>query len=68
LLQTLQLGFVVRLISDVSVELEAGVKVPSCPDILMQPGQMLDLGVVALRPDGAVKVRVVGYWAPGTPL
>jgi len=63
LLQTLKLGFVVRLIDDVFVELEAGVKMP-LHDILMQPGQVLDLGVVALRSDGAVRVRVVGYWAP----
>ena len=52
LLQTLQLGFVVRLIDDVFVELEAGVKMPP-HDILMQPGQVLDLGLVALRSDGA---------------
>lgn len=64
LLQTLQLGFVVRLMDDVFVELETGVKMP-LHDILMQPGQVLDLGRVPLRSDGAVTVRVVGYWAPG---
>ena len=64
LLQTLRLGFVVRLMSDVFVELEPGVRRP-LHDILMQPGQVLDLGLAPLRSDGAVTVRVVGYWAPG---
>lgn len=63
LLQTLRLGFVVRLIDDVYVELEAGVKT-ALHDILMRPGEVLDLGFVPLRSDGAVTVRVVGYWAP----
>jgi hypothetical protein len=59
LLQTLRLGFVVRLIDDVYVELEAGVKT-ALHDILMRPGEVLDLGFVPLRSDGAVTVRVVG--------
>jgi len=64
LLQTLRLGFVVRLMDDVFVELEPGLLRP-LHDILMQPGQVLDLGWVPLRSDGAVTVRIVGYWAPG---
>jgi hypothetical protein len=54
---------VVRLIDDVHVELQPGAKEP-LHDILMQPGQVLDLGFVPLRSDGAVTVRVIGYWAP----
>ncbi len=64
LLQTLRLGFVVRLMDDVFVEIEPGEKRP-LHDILMQPGQVLDLGRVPLRSDGAVTVRIIGYWAPG---
>jgi hypothetical protein len=63
LLQTLKLSFVVRLIDDVYVELQPGAKEP-LHDILMQPGHVLDLGLVPLRYDGAVTVRVIGYWAP----
>ena len=63
LLQQLQLGFVVRLMSDVYVELPSGTKV-ALQDILLTPGQVIDLGWVALRSDAATTVRVVGYWAP----
>ena len=63
LLATLRLGFVVRLMSDVFVELEPGTKT-ALHDILLHPGQVLDLGFVPLRSDGAVTVRVIGYWAP----
>ena len=63
LLQTLRLGFVVRLMDDVFAEVEPGVRLP-LRDILMQPGQVLDLGRVQLRSDGAVTVRIIGYWAP----
>jgi hypothetical protein len=63
LLQTLGLGFVVRLMDDVVVEIEPGT---SCPlgAIILRPGQVLDLGLVLLRADGAVTVRIVGYLAP----
>lgn len=64
LLQTLHLGFVVRLMADVYVELAPGVRRP-LEAILLQPGQVLDLGVVPLRADGVVSVRIIGYWAPG---
>jgi len=64
LLQTLRLGFVVRVMSDVFVEVAPGLKV-ALSDILLTQGQVLDLGLVPLRADGAVTVRVIGYWAPG---
>lgn len=64
LLQTLQLGFVVRLMSDVYVEVAPGLKV-ALEDMLLTQGQVLDLGMVPLRADGAATVRVIGYWAPG---
>jgi hypothetical protein len=63
LLQQLQLGFAVRLMSDVFVELDPGIKVALDSIVLVQ-GQILDLGIVPLRSDGAVSVRVIGYWAP----
>ena len=64
LLSELRLGFVVRLMDDVLVEVAPGLQSP-LKSILLTPGQLLDLGVVALRSDGAVQVRVIGYWAPG---
>ncbi len=64
LLQKLQLGFVVRLMDDVNVELAPGLRMP-LRNVLLTPGVVEDLGVVALREDGAVTVRVIGYWAPG---
>jgi hypothetical protein len=33
--------------------------------VLLTPGKVVDLGIVRLRSDRAVAVRVVGYWAPG---
>jgi hypothetical protein len=64
LLQELRLGFVVRLMDDVMVEVATGLQV-SLRQVLLTPGQVEDLGVVPLRADGAVAVRVIGYWAPG---
>jgi hypothetical protein len=64
LLQQLRLGFVVRLMDDVHVQLEPGDNV-ALADVLLTQGRVLDLGVVPLRSDGKVQVRVVGYWAPG---
>lgn len=64
LLQQLGLGFVVRLMDDVTVEVGPGLQMP-LRNILLTPGKLVDLGVVALRSDSAVCVRVVGYWAPG---
>jgi hypothetical protein len=62
LLQQLELGFVVRLMDDVSVEL--GDERMSLRDVLLCPGRILDMGPVRLRSDNAVTVRVIGYWAP----
>lgn len=64
LLQQLQLGFVVRLMDDVNVEVAPGLRM-ALRNVLLTPGQVEDLGLVALREDGAVTVRVIGYWAPG---
>lgn len=62
LLQDLRLDFVVRLMDDVTVEL--GDQKMALRDVLLCPGRVLDLGPVRLRSDGAVTVRVIGYWAP----
>jgi Transposase DDE domain len=64
LLLQLQVGFVVRLMDDVLVEIAPGRRV-ALKDLLLIPGQVLDLGFVPLRSDGFVTVRIVGYWAPG---
>jgi len=64
LLQQLGLSFVVRLKDDVKVEIHPGVRI-ALRDLLLWQGRVLDLGVVPLRSDGKVNVRVVGYWAPG---
>lgn len=64
LLDQLGLRFVVRLQSDVHVELDSGTRL-ALSDILLTPGQVLDLGIVGLRSDGAMQVRVVGYLGPG---
>ena len=61
LLQRLQLGFVVRLMDDVCAEFEA--QVMPLASIPLPRGKVVDLGVVPLRSDGAVLVRVIGYWA-----
>lgn len=61
LLQTLQLGFVVRLMDDVCAETEGRVRPLS--EVTLPRGKVVDLGVVPLRSDGAVHVRVIGYWA-----
>jgi len=61
LLQKLQLGFVVRLMDDVCVEFE-GLVAPLAT-VTLPRGKVVDLGVVPLRSDGAVQVRVIGYWA-----
>ena len=64
LLQELGLGFTVRLMSDVLVEIEPGQQV-ALADILLTQGELVDLGVVPLRSDGKASARVIGYWAPG---
>lgn len=64
LLQQLGFQFVIRLMDDVLVEVATGDRM-ALKDILLTPGKVVDLGVVALRSDRAVRVRVIGYWAPG---
>jgi hypothetical protein len=61
LLQKLRVGFVVRLMDDVCAEYY-GARVPLA-SIPLPRGKAVDLGVVPLRSDGAVVVRVIGYWA-----
>src|SRR5262249_35847190 len=64
LLQKLELGFVVRLMDDVYVSLGEGLKLP-LRDLLLTPGEVLDLGWIKLRSDEACTTRVIGYWAKG---
>lgn len=64
LLQDQQMGFVVRLMDDVHVEVASGMQM-ALADLLLTPGRLLDLGPVWIRSDRAVLVRVVGYWAQG---
>jgi hypothetical protein len=65
-LQELRQAFVVRLVPDVMVTTGSRDR-----RLLrawhLQPGQAVDLGVVPLRQDHAVQVRVVGVWAPRQP-
>jgi Transposase DDE domain len=64
--QELHQAFVVRLVADVIVSTG-----PRGSRLLrawhLQPGQAVDLGVVQLRRNRAVGVRVVGAWALGQP-
>lgn len=64
LLQKLELDFVVRIMSDVFVEIAVGKRV-ALQHVLLTQGKILDLGWVPLRADGFVTVRIIGYWAPG---
>jgi hypothetical protein len=62
--QELRQAFVVRLVSDVMVDTGThGRRLLRAWHL--QPGQTTDLGMVHLRQDRAVSVRVVGVWAPG---
>jgi hypothetical protein len=63
-LDSLGLAFVVRLMDDVLVEIEPGLRVP-LGSVLLTRGRVLDLGFLPLRSDAAHRVRIVGYWAPG---
>jgi Transposase DDE domain len=63
-LQELPQAFVVRLVSDVMVDTGSeGSRLLRAWHLA--PGQAVDLGPVWLRQDRAVRVRVVGVWAPG---
>lgn len=62
-LQELRQAFVVRLVPDVMVTTGSrGARLLRAWHL--HPGQAVDLGVVHLRQDRAVQVRVVGVWAP----
>jgi hypothetical protein len=65
-LQDLHQAFVGRLVPDVLVTTGRGGArlLRAWP---LHPGQAVDLGVVHLRQDRAVPVRVVGVWAPNQP-
>jgi hypothetical protein len=65
-LQELRQAFVVRLVPDVLVTTGSG-GARLLRAWHLHPGQALDLGVVHLRQDRAVQVRVVGVWAPNQP-
>jgi len=62
LLQTGQ-GFVVRLQDDVHVHVNGRAR--KLRHWHLRPGGIADLGVVPLRSDGKLSVRVIGIWAPG---
>jgi hypothetical protein len=65
-LQELRQAFVVRLVPDVMVTTGSrGSRLLRAWHL--QPGQAVDLGLVQLRQDCAVQVRVVGVWAPRQP-
>lgn len=64
LLQTIQMDFVIRLMEDVTVHLESGETI-KLKEVLLPVGKVQDFGEVSLRSDQAVKVRIVGYLAPG---
>ncbi len=63
LLKELEQHFVVRLIPDVMVH-KGGI-CRSLRNWHLKMGQAVDLGEVWLRQDRAVRVRVIGVWAPG---
>jgi hypothetical protein len=63
LIKELKQHFVVRLIPDVMVHKRGECR--RLRDWHLGMGQAMDLGVVWLREDRAVKTRVVGVWAPG---
>lgn len=62
----LKQDFVVRLQSDVTVYLSESEKC-LLKEIGLRKGEFRDPGVVALRIDEAVRVRVVGVWAENAP-
>ena len=63
LLQRLALGFVVRLKDDVSVTYRGKMTTLAQLGATLPRGKVVDLGIVPLRSDAAIQVRVVFYWA-----
>jgi hypothetical protein len=62
--QELHQAFVVRLVADVLVH-RCGRAGRPLRHWHLAPGQAVDLGFILLRQDRAVRVRVLGVWAPG---
>lgn len=65
LLLNCRLDFAVRLMTDVLVRCEGASGAKPLKSFRLRPGEMIDLGLVELREDRAVKVRVVGIQARG---
>lgn len=63
-LKRLRQQFVVRLARDVFVECDSERQLLS--NLPLQPGEFRDFGIVKLRIDGKVKVRLIGVWATGS--
>jgi len=63
LLLELQQLFIVRIVPDVLIY-KGNKKGQSLRSCHLAPGQAVDLGWVWVRQDKAVKVRVIGVWAP----
>jgi hypothetical protein len=63
LLQKLELGFAVRLKDDVFVCYKGKMQSLKQLGSTFSKGKVIDLGVVSLRADSAVNVRIVFYWA-----
>jgi hypothetical protein len=55
--------FVVRLKRDVTVRLPEGARL--LKSLAVAEGERRDFGLVELRQDGAVRVRLIGVWAKG---
>ena len=63
LLEQKEHSFLVRIADQITVEFKKRKRLlKKCG---LQPGHALDLGIVLLRQDGAVRVRVIGIWAKG---
>jgi hypothetical protein len=65
LLLNLKLEFAVRLMDDVFCQIPGSPVRAPLSQVSLRPGQKVDLGLVELRQDGAVQVRVIGVWARG---
>jgi hypothetical protein len=64
LLSDLRLDFVVRLMDDVTVEQLDGTR-KTLNNFVLPRGKVTDLGTVWLHSEKKLRVRVVGYFAPG---
>lgn len=64
LLDNLDMSFVVRLMDDIIVEQSDGTRAP-LHQLALERGKIVDLGLVWMRSDKHLQMRVVGYWAHG---